>query len=47
MDMQQEFCRMHASGDYTITDISELFSSTRTTVYRTLRRNRGVMDSCS
>ena len=31
---------MHASGDYTIADLSELFSFSRPTVYRTLRRNR-------
>ncbi|MHA6804021.1 helix-turn-helix domain-containing protein [Salinifilum ghardaiensis] len=30
--------RMHASGDYTITDLTELFSVSRPTVYRTLQR---------
>jgi DNA invertase Pin-like site-specific DNA recombinase len=29
--------RMHASGDYSITDLAELFSVSRPTVYRTLR----------
>ncbi|WP_461144669.1 helix-turn-helix domain-containing protein [Salinifilum aidingensis] len=30
--------RMHASGGYTITDLTELFSVSRPTVYRTLQR---------
>ncbi len=33
-----ELRRMHASGDYSITDLGELFSISRPTVYRALRR---------
>ncbi len=36
---QTELCRMQASGDYSISDLSELFSVSRATVYRTLQRN--------
>jgi DNA invertase Pin-like site-specific DNA recombinase len=36
---QAELRRMHATGDYTITDLTELFSVSRPTVYRTLRRD--------
>jgi DeoR/GlpR family transcriptional regulator of sugar metabolism len=28
--------RMHGTGDYTITDLAELFNISRPTVYRTL-----------
>lgn len=35
---QAELRRMHATGDYTITDLTELFSVSRPTVYRTLQR---------
>lgn len=31
---------MHASGDYSITDLTELFSGSGPTVYRTLQRGR-------
>jgi DNA invertase Pin-like site-specific DNA recombinase len=34
-----ELRRMHDSGDYSITDLSELFSISRPTVYRTLQRD--------
>ncbi|MGH3598878.1 MAG: helix-turn-helix domain-containing protein [Pseudonocardiaceae bacterium] len=34
---QTELRRMHASGDYSITDLAELFTITRPTVYRTLQ----------
>lgn len=34
---QTELRRMHASGNYTITDLAELFTISRPTVYRTLR----------
>ena len=33
---QTELCRMHGTGDYTITDLAELFNISRPTVYRTL-----------
>ena len=36
---QKELGRMHASGDYSISDLAELFSISRPTVYRTLQRN--------
>lgn len=35
---QAELRRMHASGDYTITDLTKVFSVSRPTVYRTLHR---------
>ena len=37
---QTELRRMHDSGDYTITDLTELFSVSRPTVYRTLQRGQ-------
>ena len=38
---QAELRRMHATGDYTIADLAELFTVSRPTVYRTLRRQTG------
>ncbi|WP_031465741.1 recombinase family protein [Sciscionella sediminilitoris] len=35
---QAELRRMHATGEYTIADLTELFSVSRPTVYRTLQR---------
>ena len=35
---QQELKRMHDTGDYSISDLAELFSISRPTVYRTLQR---------
>jgi DNA invertase Pin-like site-specific DNA recombinase len=35
---QKELCRMHDSGEYSISDLAELFSVSRPTVYRTLAR---------
>jgi DNA invertase Pin-like site-specific DNA recombinase len=35
---QQELKRMHATGDYSVSDLAELFSISRPTVYRTLER---------
>jgi DNA invertase Pin-like site-specific DNA recombinase len=35
---QQELYRMHNSGEYSISDLAELFSVSRPTVYRTLAR---------
>lgn len=37
---QTELRRMHATGDHSIADLSEIFSVGRATVYRTLRRER-------
>jgi len=36
---QRELCRMHETGDYSISDLAELFSISRPTVYRTLQRS--------
>ena len=35
---QRELCRMHVTGEYSISDLAELFSVSRPTVYRTLNR---------
>jgi DNA invertase Pin-like site-specific DNA recombinase len=35
---QKELCRMYDSGEYSISDLAELFSVSRPTVYRTLAR---------
>ena len=35
---QKELCRMHATGDYSIGDLAEVFAVSRPTVYRTLYR---------
>ena len=35
---QKELARMHATGDYSISDLAEVFSISRPTVYRTLKR---------
>ena len=35
---QRELCRMHATGEYSISDLAEFFSVSRPTVYRTLNR---------
>ena len=37
---QKELCRMHGSGEYSISDLVELFSVSRPTVYRTLSRGK-------
>jgi DNA invertase Pin-like site-specific DNA recombinase len=37
---QAELRRMHRSGDHSITDLAELFSISRPTVYRTLQRGQ-------
>ncbi len=35
---QRELTRMHVTGDYSISDLAEVFSVSRPTVYRTLKR---------
>ena len=35
---QKELTRMHGTGEYSITDLGELFDVSRPTVYRTLAR---------
>lgn len=37
---QRELCRMHGTGDYSISDLAEVFSVSRPTIYRTLKRNQ-------
>jgi DNA invertase Pin-like site-specific DNA recombinase len=37
---QAELVRMHATGDYTIAELMEVFSVGRATVYRTLERSQ-------
>ena len=37
---QRELRRMHATGEYSITELAELFSVSRPTVYRVLERHR-------
>ncbi|AAZ37988.1 recombinase family protein [Pseudomonas savastanoi pv. phaseolicola] len=39
---QKELCRMHSCGTYSISDLAELFSVSRPTVYRTLARQLGA-----
>ncbi len=36
---QAERRRMHATGDYTLADLAEVFNVSRPTVYRTLERD--------
>ena len=38
---RKELRRMHDSGDYSISDLAELFGVSRPTVYRTLQRQPG------
>lgn len=38
---QKELCRMHDTSEYSISDLAELFSVSRPTVYRTLARHSG------
>jgi predicted DNA-binding protein YlxM (UPF0122 family) len=35
---QNELRRMHGSGDYSVSDLAEVFSVSRPTIYRTLGR---------
>jgi DNA invertase Pin-like site-specific DNA recombinase len=42
---QAELRRMHATGDYMIADLTELFSVSRPTVYRTLQRGSRSVDA--
>lgn len=37
---QKELCRMHGTGDYSISDLADVFSVSRPTVYRTLKRHQ-------
>ncbi|MBM1223041.1 recombinase family protein [Ponticoccus sp. SC2-23] len=42
---QKELARMHATGEYSISDLAELFSVSRPTVYRTLQRTERQISS--
>jgi hypothetical protein len=37
---QAELCRIHASGEYSIVNLAELFTVSRPTMYRTLQRSQ-------
>lgn len=37
---QKELCRMHGSGEYSISELAELFSVSRPKSYRTLSRGK-------
>lgn len=39
---QRELRRMHSTGEYTISDLGELFSVSRATVYRTLQASQAA-----
>ena len=41
---QKELRRMHDTGDYSISDLAELFLVSRPTVYRTLARQSGTIE---
>lgn len=41
---QKELCRMRETGQYSISDLAELFSVSRPTVYRTLSRNTLILE---
>lgn len=42
-DLQQrELLKMHATGEYSISDLSKLFKVSRPTVYRTIRRGEAA-----
>ncbi|WP_150619638.1 helix-turn-helix domain-containing protein [Pandoraea horticolens] len=38
---QKELCRLHDDGNHSVSDLAELFSVSRPTVYRTLTRLPG------
>ena len=43
-DRQQwELCRMHVTGEYSISDLAEIFTVSRPTVYRTLNRRHSPL----
>jgi len=48
---QQEFCRLHATGNYSIADLAEVFAVSRLTAYRILNRESPCLSiqavSCS
>jgi DNA-binding MarR family transcriptional regulator len=38
VEQDRVMARMHATGDYSISDLAELFAVSRPTIYRTLQR---------
>jgi predicted DNA-binding protein YlxM (UPF0122 family) len=42
---QKELSRMHATGEYSISDLAELFSVSRSAVYRNLERLKTINDA--
>jgi DNA invertase Pin-like site-specific DNA recombinase len=43
-DLQQrELLKMHATGEYSISDLGKLFKVSRPTVYRTIRRKENAV----
>ena len=42
---QRELTKMHATGDYSISDLAEVFSVSRPTIYRTLNRTAGKIST--
>lgn len=42
---QKELCRMHGTGEYSISDLAEVFSVSRPTVYRTIKRAQPAIGS--
>jgi len=39
---QQELARMHNTGEYSISELAELFAVSRPTVYRTIARHKAL-----
>ncbi len=39
---QKELHKMHKTGDHSISDLAEIFSVSRATVYRTLQRDQSA-----
>ena len=39
---QKELLKMHETGDHSISDLAEIFSVSRATIYRTLQRSLGA-----
>ena len=44
-EQKAELTRMHATGDYSISDLAELFAVSRPTIYRTLQRTVAKINS--
>jgi DNA invertase Pin-like site-specific DNA recombinase len=44
LKQQRELVRMAGTGEYTVADLAELFTVSRTTVYRTLQRDTATAE---